>query len=64
MSKNDITGDNIQSKASNQKFRDNWDQIFGKKNEQTTEISRNDGLHGQDTGHMQLQSRNDSSSSS
>lgn len=64
MAKNDITGDNIQSKASNQKFRDNWDQIFGKKNEQITEVSKDDGLHGQDARDMQFQSRNDSSSSS
>jgi hypothetical protein len=29
---NDITGDSINSKSSNQKYRDNWDIIFGKKN--------------------------------
>lgn len=30
--KNDITGDNIRSKALSQKGRDNWDLIFGNKN--------------------------------
>ena len=34
-SKNDITGDSIQSKHSNQKkYADNWEKIFGK-NKQT-----------------------------
>ena len=26
--KNDITGDKLQSKVTNKKFRDNWDNIF------------------------------------
>ena len=26
--KNDITGDKLQSKITNKKFRDNWDNIF------------------------------------
>jgi len=26
--KNDITGDKLQSKTTNKKFRDNWDNIF------------------------------------
>jgi hypothetical protein len=26
--KNDVTGDKIQSKITNKKFRDNWDNIF------------------------------------
>ncbi len=30
--KNDITGDSINTKPSNQKYRDNWDKIFRKKN--------------------------------
>ena len=30
--KNDITGDSIQSKALSKQGRDNWDTIFGKKN--------------------------------
>ena len=28
MAKNDITGDNIKTRASNQAYRDNWDRIF------------------------------------
>lgn len=28
---NDITGDTIQTKATTQQYRDNYDQIFGKK---------------------------------
>lgn len=31
VAKNDITGDKLQSKSPNQKYRDNWDIIFGKK---------------------------------
>ena len=30
--RNDITGDSIQSKSNSKKFRDNYDTIFGKKN--------------------------------
>lgn len=30
-SKNDITGDEIKSKTTSQKFRDGWDRIFGRK---------------------------------
>ena len=30
-SKNDITGDEIKSKASNKAYEDNYDRIFGKK---------------------------------
>ena len=29
---NDITGDSIITKSSNEKYRENWDTIFGKKN--------------------------------
>lgn len=64
MSKNDITGDNIQSKLSNQKYRDNWDLIFGKKNEQIKEVSEDATLHGEDTLCMQFHRRNNSSGSS
>lgn len=32
VTKNDITGDSIQSKALSKQGRDNWDTIFGKKN--------------------------------
>jgi hypothetical protein len=31
VSKNDITGDKIQSKTLSKQGRDNWDNIFGKK---------------------------------
>jgi len=31
VSKNDITGDAIQSKTLSKQGRDNWDKIFGKK---------------------------------
>ena len=31
MSKNDITGDSLRTKPSTDKFRDNWETIFGKK---------------------------------
>lgn len=30
-SRNDITGDTIQTKNSNDAYRDGWDRIFGKK---------------------------------
>lgn len=32
--KNDITGASIQSKPTSKKFRDGWDAIWGKKDEQ------------------------------
>lgn len=32
--RNDITGDSIQTKPTSQKYRDNWERIFGKKKEQ------------------------------
>jgi hypothetical protein len=28
VTKNDVTGDKLQSKTSNKKYRDNWDLIF------------------------------------
>lgn len=31
--KNDITGDSIKSKGLSQQGRDNWDRIFGEKNQ-------------------------------
>lgn len=30
--KNDVTGDTIQTKISSDLYRQNWDKIFGKKN--------------------------------
>lgn len=40
-SKNDITGDSIQTKISsdNKKYADNWEKIFGKKKDKTHEGS-------------------------
>tara|TARA_R100001039_G_C1854840_1_gene117891 strand:- start:36110 stop:36268 length:159 start_codon:yes stop_codon:yes gene_type:complete len=41
---NPVTGDRLVSKASNQKYRDNWDAIFKKKPEKGSiqEDSKND----------------------
>ncbi len=42
---NPVTGDRLVSKASNQKYRDNWDAIFGNKKDKegaTKEDSTND----------------------
>jgi len=30
--KNDVTGDALRSRASNKKYNDGWDRIFGNKN--------------------------------
>jgi hypothetical protein len=35
--KNDITGDSIQTKAASDAYRDNWERIFGKKDKQEPE---------------------------
>ena len=35
--RNDITGDAIQSRTNNKKFADNWDKIFGKNKEDKKE---------------------------
>ena len=40
-SRNDITGDEIKSKASNKAYEDNYDRIFGKKKEKTLKDSIN-----------------------
>ena len=37
MATNDITGDEIRTRASSDKFRENWDAIFGKKEERVEE---------------------------
>lgn len=34
VAKNDVTGDNIQSKVNSQAYKDNWDLIFGKNKKQ------------------------------
>lgn len=31
--KNDVTGDSIMTKGSSQAYRDNWERIFGKKDQ-------------------------------
>ena len=31
--KNDITGDSLTSRVSSDKYRDNWERIFGKRNQ-------------------------------
>jgi hypothetical protein len=55
--KNDITGDSIKSKGLSQQGRDNWDRIFGKKNQRhkqqdMTELNgdgnRDRGRYGED----------------
>lgn len=42
MSKNDITGDNLTSKAPNKAYDDGWDRIFGKEKKELKPYS-NDG---------------------
>lgn len=37
ISKNPITGDEIKSKSNTDKYRDGWDRIFGKKEEEKKE---------------------------
>jgi len=39
VTKNDVTGDTIQSKALSKQGRDNWDNIFGKKNQKVKQKS-------------------------
>lgn len=39
VTKNDVTGDSIQSKALSKQGRDNWDNIFGKKNQKVKQKS-------------------------
>ncbi len=55
--KNDITGDSIKSKGLSQQGRDNWDRIFGEKNQRhkqqdMTELNgdgnRDRGRYGED----------------
>lgn len=33
--KNDVTGDSIQTKVNSDSYRDNWERIFGKKKEES-----------------------------
>ncbi|MGY8866526.1 MAG: hypothetical protein ACKVJK_12995 [Methylophagaceae bacterium] len=55
--RNDITGDSITSKTTSEKYRDNWDAIFGKKDQKAkqqdmTELNgdgnRERGRYGED----------------
>jgi len=39
--KNDVTGDKLQTKVSNKKYRDNWDIIFNKKDKDNTKDKNN-----------------------
>jgi hypothetical protein len=39
--RNDVTGDSLVSKSSNEKYRSEWDRIFGKKKE--TKEKKKDG---------------------
>lgn len=42
-SRNDITGDELKSKTNNDKYRDGWERIFGKKDDKKPEdIKDND----------------------
>jgi len=43
-SRNDITGDSIQTKSSSQAYRDNWDLAFGKKEVKKNIMNRDDIL--------------------
>jgi hypothetical protein len=38
--KNDVTGDRLISKTASDAYRDNWERIFGKKNERKKSISK------------------------
>lgn len=40
VSKNDITGDAIQSKTLSKQGRDNWDNIFGKKKKTVESVKK------------------------
>lgn len=40
--RNDITGDSIQTKSNTKAYRDNWDLIFGKKEEEESENEEKD----------------------
>jgi hypothetical protein len=38
VTKNDVTGDKLQSKTSNKKYRDNWDLVFKPTKEEKEKI--------------------------
>ncbi len=39
--KNDVTGDALRSRPTTEKYRDNWDLIFGKKPKQSDAVRDN-----------------------
>lgn len=41
-SRNDITGDELKSKTNNDKYRDGWERIFGKKDQPKPEDKKDD----------------------
>jgi len=49
-SNNDITGDSLKSRASTQQYRDNWDLIFGSKEDNVERHSGNSDIEGQTEG--------------
>ncbi len=44
-SRNDITGDEIKSKINSDAFRDNWEKIFGKKDNKDNKNNEKDNAH-------------------
>ena len=42
VAKNDITGDNIQTKGVSNAYRNNYDLIFGKKKVDNTDVTKNE----------------------
>ena len=42
VAKNDITGDNIQTKGVSNAYRNNYDLIFGKKKVDNTDVAKNE----------------------
>ena len=43
--KNDVTGDTIQSRTNNKKYSDNWDKIFGKKDKEIIEAKEDKNVN-------------------
>jgi len=50
VAKNDITGDSIRSKSLSDKGRDNWDRIFGGKNDKVEEETKTDDSRAETSG--------------
>ena len=47
--KNDVTGDTIQSRTNNKKYSDNWDKIFGKKDKEIIEAKEGKNVNKQES---------------